>query len=436
MSQNGASLVLRSRRVVTPLGVKSASLHIVDGRIAEIGPYDPDEGQPFEGTDFGDLVILPGLVDPHVHLNEPGRTDWEGFATGTAAAAAGGVTTLIDMPLNSSPVTTSVEALVAKRLASMGKLSVDVGFHAGLVPGNEGEIEALLDAGCRGVKAFLCHSGIDDFPAATERELSAVMPLLAERGIPLLAHAEVVHEVPAMADPRRYADYLASRPVSFERDAIKMLLRLCVQTSCPTHIVHLADAGSLPAIYEAKVKGRPLTVETCPHYLTFAAEEIADGATAYKCAPPIRDAANREGLWAGLAEGTIDFIATDHSPCPPDMKRMDEGRFDLAWGGISSLQLALPAVWTEASKRGHTLWEVANWLSHRPGELVGIKSGIEEGAEANLVVFDPDAVFTVVGAELLHRHKVTPYEGRTLRGVVKQVFLRGEAPEPGKGHTV
>ncbi|QDV74173.1 allantoinase AllB [Botrimarina mediterranea] len=431
MSPHGAALVIRSRRVVTTGGVKPASLRVENGIIAAIDSYDTNEGE-----DFGDLVILPGLVDPHVHLNEPGRTDWEGFATGAAAAAAGGVTTLVDMPLNSSPVTTSVEALAAKRQAAEGKLSVDVAFHAGLVPGNEGEIEALLDAGCRGVKAFLCHSGIDDFPAATERELRAVMPLLAARGVPLLAHAEIVHDTPPMSDPRRYADYLASRPVSFERDAVGMLLRLCEQTRCPTHIVHLADAGSLPAIDAAKAKGLPLTVETCPHYLTFAAEEVPDGATAYKCAPPIRDAANREGLWRGLAEGLIDFIATDHSPCPPELKRMEEGRFDVAWGGISSLQLALPSVWTEASRRGHTLLEIADWLSHKSGQLVGINAGIQEGAEANVVVFDPDEEFTVVGAELLHRHKVTPYEGRRLRGVVKQVFLRGESPGPGKGRTV
>jgi allantoinase len=428
MSQKGASLVLGSRRVVTAQGVTPASVGIEDGRITEVGPYDVEPAE-----DFGDLVILPGLVDPHVHLNEPGRADWEGFATGTAAAAAGGVTTLVDMPLNSSPVTTNIAALTAKRLAAAGKLSVDVAFHAGLVPGNEAEIETLLEAGVRGVKAFLCHSGIDEFPAATERELRAVMPLLAERGVPLLAHAEVVHETPPMSDRRRYADYMATRPVGFERDAIAMLLDLCRETGCPTHIVHLADAGSLPMLRDAKAEGLPLTVETCPHYLTFCAEEIADGATAFKCAPPIRDTSNREGLWAGLAEGTIDFIATDHSPCPPELKRMEEGRFDLAWGGISSLQLSLPAVWTEASKRGHTLRELANWLSHRPGELVNVKAGIEEGAEANLVVFDPDAEFRVVGAKLLHRHKVTPYDGRTLRGVVKQVFLRGEAPGTGKG---
>lgn len=429
MSQYAAPpLVLRSRNVATPQGVVPASVRIEGGLVREVGPFDLSEGE-----DLGELAVLPGLVDPHVHLNEPGRTDWEGFETGTAAAAAGGVTTLVDMPLNSSPVTTTVEALNAKRQAAQGKLSVDVAFHAGLVPGNDGEIAALIDAGVRGVKAFLCHSGIDEFPAATERELRAVMPLLAERRVPLLAHAEVVHDTPPLANPRRYADYAASRPPSFERDAIAMLLDLCRETGCRTHIVHLADAGSLQGLRDAKAAGLPLTVETCPHYLTFCAEEIADGATAYKCAPPIRDAANREGLWAGLADGTIDFIATDHSPCPPDMKRMDEGRFDLAWGGISSLQLALPAVWTEASRRGHTLEEVVDWLSHRPARLVGFNVGIQPGAEANLVVFDPEADFTIVGAELLHRHKVTPYDGRTLRGVVKRTYLRGEAPTIGVG---
>ncbi|WP_146444792.1 allantoinase AllB [Botrimarina colliarenosi] len=422
------SFTLRSRRVVTPTGVVAASVRVSEGVIVEIGPYDSEQGD-----DLGDWALAPGLVDPHVHLNEPGRTDWEGFATGTAAAAAGGVTTLVDMPLNSSPVTTSVAALAAKRHAAKSNLSVDVAFHAGLVPGAEAEIAGLLDAGVRGVKAFLCHSGIDDFPAATERELRAVMPLLAERGVPLLAHAEIAHDTPPMPDPRCYADYVATRPASFERDAIALLLDLCRETGCPTHIVHLADAGSLPTLRDAKAEGLPLTVETCPHYLTFAAEEIADGATEFKCAPPIRDRANREGLWEGLADGTIDFIATDHSPCPPEMKQLHEGRFDLAWGGVSSLQLALPAVWTEASRRRHSLLDVANWLSHRPAQLVGFDAGVVVGAAANLVVFDPEAGFTVVGADLLHRHKLTPYEGRTLRGVIKKVFLHGETPAPGIG---
>lgn len=421
-------LVLSGRRVVTPEGERPATLRVEAGRIVAVDAYDPSAGR-----DLGDAVLLPGLVDPHVHLNEPGRTEWEGFETGTAAAAAGGVTTLVDMPLNSSPVTTTAAALAAKRQAAEGKLSVDVGFHAGLVPGNEDEIAGLLDAGVRGVKAFLCHSGIDEFPAATEKELRAVMPLLAEQGVPLLAHAEMVSETPPMDDPRSYADYLATRPPTFERDAIELLIDLCRETGCPTHVVHLADAGSLPRLAAARGEGLPLTVETCPQYLTFAADEIPDGATQYKCAPPIRDAANREGLWRGLAEGVIDFIATDHSPCPPAMKRPEEGRFDLAWGGISSLQIAAPVVWNEASRRGHTLEDVTRWLSAGPAELVGIEAGIDAGAPANLVLFDPDTEWTVVGQELHHRHPITPYEGRRLRGVVRETYLRGERVTSGDG---
>lgn len=424
-------LVLASRRVVTPDGVRPATVRVRDGRIAAIDAYNPAAGE-----DLGDSALLPGLIDPHVHLNEPGRTDWEGFATGTAAAAAGGVTTLVDMPLNSSPVTTSVEALETKRAAAADKLSIDVGFYAGLVPGNEEAIGPLLDAGVRGVKAFLCHSGIEEFPAATEKELRAVMPLLAERGVPLLAHAELVHDTPPMGSPTRYADYLASRPPSFERDAIALLIDLCRETGCRTHVVHLADAGSLPQLRAARADGLPLTVETAPHYLTFAAEEIPDGATAYKCAPPVRDTANREALWQGLADGVIDFIATDHSPCPPELKRRDTGRFDQAWGGISSLQLSLPIVWTEASRRGHTLADVVDWLSHRPASLIDAEAGIAVGGFANLVVFDANGEFTVRGDALSHRHKLTPYEGRSLRGAVRTTYLCGVVARRGAGKTL
>lgn len=414
-------LSLRSRRVALPDGVRPASLRVQNGMIVEIGRYDESSAE-----DSGDVAILPGLVDPHVHINEPGRTEWEGFVTATQAAAAGGVTTLIDMPLNSSPVTTTVAALDAKRRAATGKLHVDVGFYAGLVPGNEAEIPALLDADVLGVKAFLCHSGIDEFPAATEKELRAVMPILAERGVPLLVHAELESAVSPMQNGRSYADYLASRPAAFEREAIELLIELCRETGCRTHIVHLADAGSLPTIRAAKDEGLPLTVETAPHYLTFAAEDIPDGATQYKCAPPIRDAANRVGLWQGLADGLIDFIATDHSPCPPELKRLDEGRFDLAWGGISSLQVTLPAVWTEAKQRGHTLDEVVRWLCISPAKFLGRESSLAVGAAANLVVFDPDATFVVQGEQLLHRHPITPYDGRRLQGVVQRTYLRGQ----------
>lgn len=427
MFANSGDLEIRSRRVITPEGEHPATIKVRSGVIVEVTRYDASDSH-----DFADLVVMPGLVDPHVHINEPGRTEWEGFATATAAAAAGGITTLVDMPLNSSPVTTTVEALSAKRKASERQLRVDVEFHGGLVPGNENQVSGLLDAGVRGMKAFLCHSGIDDFPASTEKELRAAMPLLAERGVPLLVHAEIESNVPPMSDPRRYADYLATRPPKFEREAIKLMVRLCRETGCRTHIVHLADAGSLGPLQDAKREGLPITVETCPHYLTFAAEEIPDGATQYKCAPPIRDSANRDGLWQGLADGIIDLIATDHSPCPPEMKKQDVGRFDLAWGGISSLQLSLPAVWTEASKRGHSISEVSQWMSGAPAKLIGLEAAIRPGAPANLVVFDPDSEFDVDGAELEHRHALTPYQGLRLRGIVQRVILRGKPADLGK----
>ncbi|MGD9634504.1 MAG: allantoinase AllB [Pirellulales bacterium] len=428
---------LRSRRVFTRQGERPATLHVRNGRIAAIEDYDSrDVDDAGDAEDLGDVAILPGIVDVHVHLNEPGRTEWEGFATGTAAAAAGGTTLVVDMPLNSSPVTTTAAALAAKRAATSGKLSCDVGFYGGLVPGNEGEIAALVDAGVLGIKVFLCHSGIDDFPAATERELRAAMPVLAVRGLPLLAHAELVTPQPPQVDPRSFAQFLASRPPEFERAAIRLLIDLCRETRCRTHIVHLADAESLPLLAAARAEGLPLTVETCPHYLLFDAESISDGATEFKCTPPIRPRANREQLWQGLYDEVIDFIATDHSPSPPEMKRREDGNFAAAWGGISSVQLLLSAVWTEASQRGHTLAEVIEWLSHRPAQFVGRSTAIAPGAEANFVAFDPEAAYVVRGQELKHRHPLTPYEGRELRGIVQQTWLRGVPAAPGVGMTI
>lgn len=432
-----SDLRLRSRRVFTATGERPATLYVRNGRIAAIEDYAAhDADGAIDVNDLGDLAILPGMVDVHVHLNEPGRTEWEGFATGTAAATAGGTTLLVDMPLNSSPVTTTVAALEAKRAAANGKLSCDVGFYGGLIPGNEGEIAGLADAGVLGIKAFLCHSGIDDFPAATERELRAAMPVLAERGLPLLAHAELVVPQPPQANPRSFADFLASRPPEFERAAIELLIGLCRETRCRTHVVHLADTESLPILAAARAEGLPLTVETCPHYLLFDAESIPDGATEFKCTPPIRSRANRERLWQGLADGVIDFIATDHSPSPPEMKRRAEGDFAAAWGGISSVQLLLQAVWAEASRRGHLLDEVVEWLSYRPAKFVGRSTALAVGAEANFTAFDPGATFVVRGQELKHRHPLTPYEGRELRGVVRQTWIRGVPAAPGVGRAL
>ena len=421
---------IRSRRVVTPTGVRAAAILIEAGKIAAVVPPGelPDS---ILVEEVDDLVILPGLVDTHVHINDPGRADWEGFATATAAAAAGGITTLVDMPLNSSPVTTTVAALEAKRVAARGKLRVDCGFWGGLVPGNTAEIEPLIDAGVLGFKAFLSHSGIDEFPNVGEADLRAAMPILARRGLPLLAHAEIVPPGAAGMDPGQphsYAAWLASRPEAYEVAAIRLLIDLCRETGCRVHIVHLAAASALPLIAAAKAEGLPLTAEACPHYLTFAAEEIPDADPRFKCAPPIRSAANREALWEALRSGLIDTIGTDHSPAPPGLKHLDDGDLAAAWGGISSLQLALPAVWTEARARGFGLPDVARWMAEAPAALAGRagrKGVIAVGADADFVVLDPDADFVVDPAALHHRHPATPYAGRTLLGRVVATYLGG-----------
>jgi allantoinase len=419
--------VLRSRRVVTPAGLRDAAVVIRGATIdAVVEPGSLDRSWPVE--DVGDRFVLPGLVDTHVHINEPGRTEWEGFFTATRAAAAGGITTLVDMPLNSSPVTTTVEALARKTAAATGQLWVDCGFYGGIIPGVRDEVEPLCAAGVLGFKAFLCPSGIDEFPAAGEADLRAVLPRLARLGLPLLVHAELPDRAPAgpLGDGRSYAAYLASRPRHWEHDAIRLLIDLCRETRCRIHVVHLASAGALAMIDEAQTL--PLTVETCPHYLSFAAGEIPDGDPRYKCAPPIREAADREGLWSALQGGLIDTIGSDHSPAPPALKHLETGDVARAWGGIASLQIALPAVWTEARRRSVGLERVVQWMAQRPAELVGLagrKGAIAPGHDADLVVFDANAAFTVDARALEHRHPVTPYDGRTLAGRVEATWLRG-----------
>ena len=424
-------LAIHSRHVVTPDGVVDAVVQVKDGRIAAVTPGAA--GGP--GTaDVGDRWLLPGLVDTHVHINEPGRTEWEGFETATRAAAAGGVTTLVDMPLNSLPATTNASALRAKAAAAAGKCRVDVGFWGGVVPGNAGELEALAAAGVLGFKCFLAPSGVDEFPNVDERDLREALPIIARLGLPLLAHAESPRALDqavrttARLEPRRHATWLASRPRAAEQEAITLLIRLCEETGCRVHVVHLSSADEVPMLRQARARGLPLTVETCPHYLFFAAEEIGDGRTEFKCAPPIRERENRRQLWAALREGVIDLVASDHSPCPPAMKDPQGGNFMTAWGGIASLELGLSALWTEARDRGFTPADLAGWMSASPARLAGFegtKGAIAVGREADLVVFDPDHEFTVDARHLRQRHPVTPYAGRRLAGRIERVFLRG-----------
>jgi allantoinase len=422
------TMIIRSSRVVLPTGIQPAEIEISGPQITDVraSPAHPAHAEHLE--DVGDLLVMPGLVDTHVHVNEPGRTEWEGFATATAAAAAGGITTIVDMPLNSIPPTTTMKGLEAKRrLAPID--GVEVLFWGGVVPGNWQELDALATAGVRGFKCFLSPSGVDEFPAVEESDLRRALPVLARRHLPLLAHAEwpsALRMIPFAADTRAYRTWLDSRPPGAEVDAIERLVALCGQSGARIHIVHLATEAALPVLAAARAKRLPITVETCPHYLTFAAEEIPDGATFFKCAPPIRERATRDALWRALEDGTIDFIATDHSPCPPDLKT--NGDFVRAWGGIASLELSLPAVWTGAAARGIGVERVAEWLSAAPARLAGLdgrKGSIAPGMDADLVVWDPDAEVVVDEARLRQRHKRTPYEGRRLRGRVRETWARG-----------
>jgi allantoinase len=416
----------KSTRVVEPHRVGPAVVVVRGGIIEAV----VDEAPPgVDVVDVGMLAISAGVVDCHVHVNEPGRTEWEGFETATRAAAAGGVTTLVDMPLNSMPVTTTRAALEQKLASAAGRCFVDVGFWGGVVPGNATDLPGLADGGVLGCKAFLVHSGIDDFPNATEQDLAGAMPVLRDHGLPLLAHAELDLGAPATGtDPRAYRGYLESRPPAWEDEAIRLLVGLCRRTRCPVHIVHLSSASSIPTLRAARAEGLPITVETCPHYLCLEAESIPDGATLFKCAPPIRDHANREALWEALFEGVIDFVISDHSPCTPSLKLLDTGDFQRAWGGIASLQLGLPAVWSEARRRGADLLRLSTWLSARPAAFAGLgrrKGRIAPGFDADLVIWDPDEPFSPHRDDLYFRHKVSPYLGTQLTGRVQTTVLRG-----------
>ena len=418
---------IASSRVVTPAGEVKAAIVIEDGKIVEVIDRESVPAD-IPLTDFGGLVISPGVIDAHVHVNEPGRTDWEGFETATTAAALGGVTTIIDMPLNSSPVTTDVAALNAKRTAAEGKCRVNVGFYGGLVPGNETELEPLIEEGVFGIKAFMCHSGLDEFPGVGAEELRLALQTLKRSRLPLLAHAEIVGDVAPMSDPESYSQYAASRPESFETQAIDLLIDLCREFQSPVQIVHLAAASAIESIQNAKLEGLPLTVETCPHYLFFVDHQIANGQTQFKCAPPIRDANNRKELCMAVQSGLIETIGSDHSPCPPGLKHLDDGDFEKAWGGIASLQLLLSASNSVARFFRWSPELLAQRLSKRPAEILGLgetKGQIKAGYDADLVVWDPRESFICDGETLAHRHKVTPYEDSELFGVVKATFVLG-----------
>jgi allantoinase len=428
-------LVVRGRRVLVSGQLGPAALHIEGERIADVTAFDVT-GDPDCVVEAGDRLVTPGIVDSHVHVNEPGRTDWEGFCTATEAAAAGGITTVVDMPLNCIPATTSRDAAERKLECLEGRIAVDVAFWGGVVPGNAGELRGLADVGVPGAKCFLCPSGVDEFPHVGRADLEIAMPVLRDLGLVLLVHAEApgpLDRAEALvraegADPRRYATYLRSRPNAAEDEAIAMIVELSRKHRCPAHVVHLSSASALPILAEAQADGVPVTAETCLHYLAFAAEDIADGGTEFKCAPPIRDRDNQEQLWQGLAAGTLSMVVSDHSPCRPELKQRETGDFLGAWGGISGLQLGLPVLFTLALERGYDVAQLAAWHAEGPARLSGLagrKGRLATGYDADFVIWDDTEAFTVEPSSLLHRHKLTPYAGLPLRGAVHQTWIRG-----------
>lgn len=426
--------VIRSRRVVTESGVQPASIHVAGGVIRDVAGYDQiPAGAPID--DAGDLVVMAGLVDSHVHVNEPGRTEWEGFESATRAAAAGGITTIVDMPLNSIPVTTSLAAFEQKLASTEGKLWVDVGFWGGVVPGNLAELEPMVKKGVLGFKCFMVPSGIEEFAEVGEADIAAALDVLGDCQVPLLAHAEAPGPISRAADevlgdsPYRYLTYLRSRPSDAEDQAIALLIGvLRKRQKGRIHVVHCASGKAVELLAAAKQEGLAIGAETCPHYLHLSAENVPDGATEYKCAPPIREQVNRERLWQGVDQSVLDMVVSDHSPCTPDLKRKETGDFMAAWGGIASLQLTLPVIWTEMKRRGLPLERIGRWMSHEPARLVGLhrrKGQLAAGFDADITVWDPDANFTVRGAELEHRSHLTPYDGEALFGRVETTYLAG-----------
>jgi len=432
----GFDLVVRGPRVVIPgEGEIACAIGVRDGRIAAIEPPDAYIAAPHVWELESDVVLLPGMVDSHVHVCEPGNTEWEGFETATTAAAAGGITTLVDMPLDSVPSTVDVEALELKRQAAEGQCRIDVGFWGGVVPDNLGKLRSLHEAGVLGFKCFLVDSGSDSFPPIDVATMEEALRILGGLGSPLLVHAEsdLVSAGLATVHSRKYAEYLGSRPRGVENLAVAQVIEAARRTGAHAHVCHLSSSDALPMIDSARREGVFLTAESCPHYLALSAEEIPDGATAYKCGPPVREASNRELLWSGLRSNVIDLVVSDHSPCTPDLKRGDgSGDFGPAWGGISSLELALPVVWTEASARGFSLARVVEWMSERPARLASLstKGAIAIGRDADFCIFAPEEAFVVDPLKLHHRHPGTPYDGRTLNGVVRSTILRGVPIDP------
>ena len=420
-------LIIRGQRVVLPETIAPRSVHIREERIVFVGDYN-DVVDDCEVVDAGESVVMPGLVDTHVHINAPGRTEWEGFRTATLAAAAGGVTTVVDMPLNSVPPTTTLAGLFTKLETARDECFVDVGFWGGVVPRNTAELAPMFAAGVVGFKCFLVPSGVDEFEHVTEADLREAMPELARLGALLIVHAELPGPINDGAGGTDYRSFLASRPRAAENEAVELMVRLSREFDTRVHIVHLSSADAIPILRRAQAEGVKITAETCPHYLHFAAEEVPAGATEFKCCPPIRERDNREELWDGLREGTIGLIVSDHSPCPGEMKLRESGDFSKAWGGIASLQLRLPVVWTEARRRGFSLLDLTRWLCTNPAHQVSLepqKGSIAVGHDADLVLWNPDTQFTVTPSTLQHRHKLTPYAGEVLSGVVEQTFLRG-----------
>jgi allantoinase len=434
-------LIIRGRTVVSAEAIGPASIHIHDEKIVSVRAFDDvvDGCELIEAAPAS--VVMPGLVDTHVHINSPGRSDWEGFPTATRAAAAGGVTTLVDMPLNSIPPTTTLTGFQEKLETAKDDCFVDVAFWGGVVPGNTGELAPLFAAGVVGFKCFLVPSGVDEFPHVTEDDLREAMPELSRLGALLIVHAELPGPInEAAAAERRATDYdlfLRSRPHASEDEAVALMIRLSREFDTRVHIVHLSSADALPLLRAAQADGVKITAETCPHYLHFAAETVPAGATEFKCCPPIRERENRERLWQGLADGTIDTIVSDHSPCPASMKLRETGDFAAAWGGIASLQLRLPVVWTEARRRGFSLRDLTNWLCTNSARQVSFatrKGSTAAGCDADVVIWNPEREFIVDATQLEHRHKITPYAGERLTGVVEKTFLRGRKIYDGSSH--